>query len=65
MEIGYCAWDCGDENHTCTAWDGTGYSLIATGTEMKPNHNLAENCPPITKCQYRMKKIKSEPILKV
>ncbi len=26
--MGYCAWDCGDREHTCTAWDGKGVSRI-------------------------------------
>ena len=57
--MGFCCADCGDSEHTCTAWDGKG-NCVERGS---PNHNLVEKCPvPITKCEYRKKKIKSTPI---
>lgn len=61
----YCAGDCGDEKHTCTAWDGKGTNLSSecyvdengqNNTRTIPNHNLVEKCPPVNKCEYRMPK---------
>ena len=55
--MGYCSEDCGDNEHPCTAWDGTGKSRIEIG---EPNHNLVEKCPDdIKTCTYRHKKVKS------
>lgn len=52
----YCA-DCGDTEHSCTAWDGKGESISPGNL---PNHNLIKECPQdITKCEYRLKKMKS------
>lgn len=57
--MGYCCADCGDENHTCTAWDGKG-DPGGIG-RIPPNHNLVETCPTdIKKCPYRHKKIPSK-----
>ncbi len=54
--MGFCCWDCGDTEHTCTAWDGKGNSRVGA----KPNHNLVETCPTnIKTCEYRKKKIPS------
>ena len=59
-EMGYCCSDCGDENYTCTAWDGKGWPSKIVGGEKIPNHNLIIECPKdIKTCQYRHKKIKS------
>jgi len=57
--MGFCCADCGDGEHTCTAWDGTGWSKVND----QPNHNLVETCPTdVTKCKYRHKKIQAKPI---
>jgi len=53
--MGYCCGDCGDDEHTCTAWDGKGFPKVG----LEPNHNLVKSCPEdITKCEYRKEKIK-------
>ena len=55
--MGFCCANCGDSEHTCTAWDGNGTNTVSG---MQPNHNLVEKCPvDIKKCEYRHKKIKS------
>lgn len=60
--MGYCCADCGDSEHTCIAWDGRGYPVI----NREPNHNLVKSCPKdIAKCEYRRKKTKSKPMMKV
>ena len=42
--MGFCAYDCGDEEHTCTAWDGKGTIT----------HNLQPECPAdIAHCPWR------------
>ena len=54
-------YDCGDKDHTCTAWDGQGYWFIDEGEERLPNHNLVEECPAdIRTCSYRKRKMPSE-----
>jgi hypothetical protein len=73
----YCAYDYDGENHTCTAWDGTGVNTRHPDSyTVSPNHNLVESCPndvreteevkkdhkAISKCEYRMPKIPSIPI---
>lgn len=55
---GFCSQDCGDSEHTCTAWDGRGYNEV----NHHPNHNLIAECPKdIITCPYRKEKIKSSP----
>lgn len=55
--MGFCCADCKDVEHTCTAWDGNG---SAGGLGFPQNHNLVETCPvPVTKCEYRKKKMPS------
>lgn len=57
--MGYCCADCGDTEHSCAAWDGTGRPQIG----IKPNHNLVPSCPnDIKRCEYRKEKVKSHPI---
>lgn len=58
--MGYCAYDCGDSEHTCTVWDGKGHSLRFVNGEQLPNNNLAECPKDITTCDYRKKKVPSQ-----
>lgn len=59
--MGFCAEDCRDSNHTCTAWDGKGSNKLWDEEKnyLGPNHNLAECPEDIATCEYRKEKIDS------
>ena len=54
--MGFYSFDCGDNKHTCTAWDGNGVHIKSMDGKNIPNHNLVGDCPKnITTCEYRVK----------